>query len=584
MSQLLVASIVSRKPNIVLNAVRSNITPHPLAPLKSTKPICLQYKHHTTINSAQYKLHYAERVKESVARLYARRIIELASLSAATMATTTSMEALIEKPKEWATVDLVEQRKQFGKSISSLGKTRFSRVWAAGSRIASLALLASPLVVLAPLACITRPESRSNKLAWDYAVWSVEKAGPTFIKLIQWATTRNDLFSAEFVEHFSRLQDNTRGHSWKETEKLLKDSYGLNYNEIFEFESDKEVRQNGKIMPIGSGCIAQVYKARLKKGAGLLPAGSEVAIKVTHPNILHKVCVDFYILNKITSAIEAVPYLNLDYLSMRDSVQQFRDIMLPQLDLRVEAKNLKRFRRDFSDDPQIDFPRPVMDLTTDKVLVESFVHGEPILNFCDEGRKPSKDREELAKLGLETVMKMIFLHDFVHGDLHPGNILVDRNLEVRSKPLRLNLIDCGLVVEMGEQDHVNLTKVLGAFIKKDGYLAGQLMIDASKKCEANALDMELFCKGLQTIIKKDAEQNFLESVGDYLTDICYLACTHKVKLEPAFINAALACEIMEGIASKLYPTMLVQNIALPMVFKAEVMHGLKEMKKKSSFF
>ena len=79
-------------------------------------------------------------------------------------------------------------------------------------------------------------------------------------------------------------------------------------------------------------------------------------------------------------------------------------------------------------------------------------------------------------------------------------------------------------------------------------------------------------------------QNFLESVGDYLTDICYLACTHKVKLEPAFINAALACEIMEGIASKLYPTMLVQNIALPMVFKAEVMHGLKEMKKKSSFF
>ena len=131
MSQL-VASIVSRKPNIVLNAVRSNITPHPLATLKSTKPICLKYKHHTTINSAQYKLHYAERVKASVARLYARRIIELATLSAATMATTTSMEALIEKPKEWATVDLVEQRKQFGKSISSLGKTRFSRVWAAG--------------------------------------------------------------------------------------------------------------------------------------------------------------------------------------------------------------------------------------------------------------------------------------------------------------------------------------------------------------------------------------------------------------------------------------------------------------------
>ena len=70
-------------------------------------------------------------------------------------------------------------------------------------------------------------------------------------------------------------------------------------------------------------------------------------------------------------------------------------------------------------------------------------------------------------------------------------------------------------------------------------------------------------------------QNFLESVGDYLADICYLACKHKVKLEASFINAALACEIMEGIASKLYPTLEVQSIALPMVFKAEVMHGLK---------
>ena len=79
-----------------------------------------------------------------------------------------------------------------------------------------------------------------------------------------------------------------------------------------------------------------------------------------------------------------------------------------------------------------------------------------------------------------------------------------------------------------------------------------------------------------------------------------MACKYKVKLEASFINAALACEIMEGmdmiraytrnmkhasnftyrlgIASKLYPDMKVQMIALPMVFKAEVMHGLKGMK------
>lgn len=71
--------------------------------------------------------------------------------------------------------------------------------------------------------------------------------------------------------------------------------------------------------------------------------------------------------------------------------------------------------------------------------------------------------------------------------------------------MRLNMIDCGLVVEMGEQDHVNLVKVLGAFIKRDGHLAGELMIDASKKCNANALDVELFCAGLERIIKLDEQ-------------------------------------------------------------------------------
>ena len=69
----------------------------------------------------------------------------------------------------------------------------------------------------------------------------------------------------------------------------------------------------------------------------------------------------------------------------------------------------------------------------------------------------------------------------------------------------------------------------------------------------------------------------MESVGDYLTDICYLACKHKVKLEASFINAALACEIMEGVACKLYPDMSVQKFALPVVFRAEVMHGLRGM-------
>lgn len=79
-------------------------------------------------------------------------------------------------------------------------------------------------------------------------------------------------------------------------------------------------------------------------------------------------------------------------------------------------------------------------------------------------------------------------------------------MNIRGQPLCLNMIDCGLVVEMGESDHVNLVKVLGAFIKRDGNLAGHLMIDAAKKCNANEMDIELFCRGLERIIELDNEK------------------------------------------------------------------------------
>ena len=139
----------------------------------------------------------------------------------------------------------------------------------------------------------------------------------------------------------------------------------------------------------------------------------------------------------------------------------------------------------------------------------------------------------------------------------------------------MNLLDCGICVEMGESDHKNLVEILGAFIKRDGLLAGKLMVDTAKHTRATDEDVRIFCEGIQRICSDDLDNNFLEKVGDYLADICDLACKHRVKLESKFINASLAVEIMEGLACKLHPEMEVQKVALPLVLKAEVMHGMR---------
>ncbi len=88
---------------------------------------------------------------------------------------------------------------------------------------------------------------------------------------------------------------------------------------------------------------------------------------------------------------------------------------------------------------------------------------------------------------------------------HPGNMIVDRNKSVRGQPLRIHMIDCGLTVELGERDHVNMVKILGSLIKRDGYAAGKLMVDTAKKCQATELDVELFCRGIDKIVEDDED-------------------------------------------------------------------------------
>lgn len=352
------------------------------------------------------------RIHRNVARLYARRVLEVAAASAATQRFVAQLESL-DKPADWQNWSRREWSQEL---LESLGDHRVSRWWSAAQRVVTLSCLLAPFAVLYPLSFVS---ARVEALSWTYALWGIEQAGPTYIKLFQWATTRQDMFSPEFCRYFGKLQDATVGHAWKDTLKILQEDLGLPAASGRGSASDSPTFSVNEYLeldttPIGSGCIAQVYHGTLKRAVGKYKAGTEVAVKVQHPGIWHKVCVDFYIMGMVSRWLEALPVLNLKYLSPADSVRKFRDIMLPQLDLTLEAKHLERFNRDFANDSTVTFPKPLNELTNTRVLTETFVHGTPILQYV---KAPEADRKELALLGLTTTLKMIFLYDFLHGTL-----------------------------------------------------------------------------------------------------------------------------------------------------------------------
>ncbi|OMH78923.1 ABC1 family protein [Zancudomyces culisetae] len=85
-------------------------------------------------------------------------------------------------------------------------------------------------------------------------------AGPTFVKLSQWAATRSDVFPPQFCAELSHLHSKNKPHKFIHTKKCIAETYGgiKDIEAIFEWIEEE---------PIGAGAIAQVHKAKLREEA-----------------------------------------------------------------------------------------------------------------------------------------------------------------------------------------------------------------------------------------------------------------------------------------------------------------------------
>ena len=94
------------------------------------------------------------------------------------------------------------------------------------------------------------------------------KLGPTFIKLGQILSCREDFLPKEYIDELSQLQDQVPPAPFKKIKKLLDSEYGKDCFEVF--DSIEET-------PIASASIAQVHVAILN--------GEKLALKILRPGV-----------------------------------------------------------------------------------------------------------------------------------------------------------------------------------------------------------------------------------------------------------------------------------------------------------
>lgn len=140
------------------------------------------------------------------------------------------------------------------KSVARLQVHRLVFILRLGLRALVLFLKFGPLLLLYPLTLLSR---RWASHWLDALLWVTETSGPTFIKLGQWASTRRDIFSQDFCDRFSRLHVRVEPHAWAHTKECLRRAFGEGWRQTFVFDSKE---------PVGSGCVAQVYRAKARVG------------------------------------------------------------------------------------------------------------------------------------------------------------------------------------------------------------------------------------------------------------------------------------------------------------------------------
>lgn len=231
------------------------------------------------------------------------------------------------------------------------------------------------------------------------------------------------MFPTSLCVLFSRLHSNGKPHSLQHTQRVISRAFGRPFEDIFlEFGTQ----------PIGVGAIAQVYRAVLnpdllpddylgpkhsvdpsptsRLSRTLVPTSddykptkvptSAVAIKVLHPHVEKTIRRDLKIMSFFATLLNAFP--GMQWLSFPEEVDVFGEMMMSQVDLRIEANNLATFENNFRHRPTVSFPRALKNYTSPQVLIEEFEDAVPLEAFLREGGGAFDNR--IANLGLDAFL------------------------------------------------------------------------------------------------------------------------------------------------------------------------------------
>ena len=169
---------------------------------------------------------------------------------------------------------------------------------------------------------------------------ALEELGPSFIKLGQLLSTRADVFPPEYIEEFTKLQDQVPPVPFNHIRDIIQKELRRPLEDIFaEFTRES----------IAAASVAQVHMARLF-------SGEQVAVKVIRPGIDKEIRKDIRLMNAIAKRAEKA-FEMARVIGAANLVKEFERIIFKELDMFIEAGNIEKFAKNFETIDEIHIPK-----------------------------------------------------------------------------------------------------------------------------------------------------------------------------------------------------------------------------------
>ncbi|PIA18816.1 ABC1-domain-containing protein [Coemansia reversa NRRL 1564] len=258
--------------------------------------------------------------------------------------------------------------------------------------------------------------------------------GGLFIKFGQSLAVQSALLPPPFRRELSSLYDNAPSAPVSHIAPVIERCFpGQTIDDLFtDFSSEA----------VASASVAQVHTARLRSNPDQV-----VAVKIQKPEIRKQIGWDLFALRSCSQMIELVFDIPIMW-SVREIEQRLRE----ELDFEREGNNSELAQKDLTNlgdrwmKRSVYIPKVFWDATRKEVLTTEWIDGTSLVHPTQLAHEGWSNKDVMQRMASLFAFQ-IFVTGNVHGDPHPGNILVRQNpLNLNTKEPQLVLLDHGLYV------------------------------------------------------------------------------------------------------------------------------------------